>query len=79
MLDPQPGENVLDLCAAPGGKLTYIAQRMRNEGRIVAYDTAPNGLKLVEQNCARLGVSCVQPPSILQPSPLNRQQVSTAF
>jgi 16S rRNA (cytosine967-C5)-methyltransferase len=70
-LDPQPGESVLDLCAAPGGKLTYIAQLMRNEGRLLAHDTAPERLKLIEQNCARLGVTCVQTvlPSTLNPQP----------
>ena len=70
-LDPQPGESVLDLCAAPGGKLTAIAQFMRNEGRLLAHDTTPERLELIEQNCARLGVSCVQPvsPSILNPQP----------
>ena len=59
-LEPQPGESVLDLCAAPGGKLTYVAQLMRNEGRLLAQDTAPERLNLIEQNCARLGVTCVQ-------------------
>ena len=70
-LDPQPGESVLDLCAAPGGKLTAIAQFMRNEGRLLAHDTTPERLELIEQNCARLGVSCVQTvsPSILNPQP----------
>jgi 16S rRNA (cytosine967-C5)-methyltransferase len=57
-LDPQPGERVLDLCAAPGGKLTYIAQRMQNNGFIIAHDTSPERLRLVEENCYRLGVSC---------------------
>jgi 16S rRNA (cytosine967-C5)-methyltransferase len=59
-LDPQPGDSVLDLCAAPGGKLTYIAQRMGNEGRLLANDTAPERLKLIRDNCARLGVTCVE-------------------
>jgi 16S rRNA (cytosine967-C5)-methyltransferase len=59
-LDPQPGETILDLCAAPGGKTTYIAQRMRNEGRLVAHDASPERLQLVKENCARLGVTCVQ-------------------
>jgi 16S rRNA (cytosine967-C5)-methyltransferase len=70
-LDPQPGEHVLDLCAAPGGKLTYIAQLMRNEGRLLAHDTAADRLKLIEQNCTRLGVTCVQTilPSALNPQP----------
>jgi len=66
MLDPQPGETVLDLCAAPGGKLTAIAQLMRNEGRLLAHDTTRERMVLIDQNCARLGVSCVQacpPPS----------------
>jgi 16S rRNA (cytosine967-C5)-methyltransferase len=57
-LDPRPCETVLDLCAAPGGKLTYIAQLMRNEGRLVGHDTSRERLKLIEENCARLGVTC---------------------
>jgi 16S rRNA (cytosine967-C5)-methyltransferase len=59
-LNPQPGETVLDLCAAPGGKTTYIAQLMQNEGRIVAQDVSSERLKLVEENCNRLGVACVE-------------------
>jgi|SRR6266568_194555 len=59
-LNPHPGETVLDLCAAPGGKLTYIAQLMRNQGRLVARDITPARLKLIEENCTRLGVTCVQ-------------------
>jgi len=59
MLDPQPGETVLDLCAAPGGKATFMAQLMRNEGRIVAQDIEPGRLKLIQENCVRLGASCV--------------------
>jgi 16S rRNA (cytosine967-C5)-methyltransferase len=59
-LNPQPGETILDLCAAPGGKLSYIAQLMRNTGKLIAHDTFPDRLKLIEENCARLGVSIVQ-------------------
>jgi len=73
-LDPQPGESILDLCAAPGGKLTYLAQLVRNEARLTAYDISPERLKLIEENCARLGVTCAHPvlPSTLagQTSPL---------
>jgi 16S rRNA (cytosine967-C5)-methyltransferase len=75
-LDPQPGETILDLCAAPGGKLTYIAQLMRNQGRLIAHDTFPDRLKMIEENCARLGVTIAQGvlPSTLDPRPstLNR-------
>lgn len=60
MLDPQPGETVLDACAAPGGKTTYIAQKMRNQGNVIAADTSEIRLKLVEENCKRLGVSIVR-------------------
>jgi 16S rRNA (cytosine967-C5)-methyltransferase len=58
-LDPQPGESILDLCAAPGGKTTFIAQRMQNQGRIVAEDTNPERLQLLRENCTRLGTTCV--------------------
>ncbi len=71
-LNPQPGENILDLCAAPGGKLTYIAQRMRNEGKLVAHDTFPDRLKLIEENCARLGVTIAQ--TVLPPGAPKRSE-----
>lgn len=70
-LDPRPGEHILDLCAAPGGKLTHIAQLMRNEGRLVAHD-APARLGLVAQNCGRLGVTCVEATSDLTSAPPRR-------
>ena len=59
-LDPQPGETVLDLCAAPGGKTTFIAQLMKNHGRLLASDFSAERMKLVSQNCERLGVTCVE-------------------
>lgn len=59
MLEPHPGEAVLDVCAAPGGKTGYIAQLMNNEGRILAEDLDPERLKLVQANCARLGANSV--------------------
>lgn len=69
-LDPEPGETILDLCAAPGGKTTYLAQLMRNEGRIVAHDTSVDRLRLVRENCARLGVTCAD---VVLPATLNRE------
>jgi len=60
VLDPQSGETILDLCAAPGGKTTLIAQRMNNTGCVVATDTSAERLKLVQENSARLGVTCVK-------------------
>jgi len=59
-LNPQPGEAILDLCAAPGGKTTFIAQLLRNEVRIVAQDLSAERLKLLQDNCTRLGVTCVE-------------------
>jgi 16S rRNA (cytosine967-C5)-methyltransferase len=75
-LAPQPGETILDLCAAPGGKTTFIAQIINNDGKIVACDISEERLKLVKENCARLGVMCVEPILFstfnLQPSIFNR-------
>ena len=56
LLDPQPGETVLDACAAPGGKTSYIAERMRNEGRITACDVSRPRLERLHENLARLQV-----------------------
>lgn len=60
-LDPKPGQSILDLCAAPGGKTTFAAQLMGNQGRILACDKDTSRLGLLRENCARLGVTCVDP------------------
>ena len=59
-LASRPGETILDLCAAPGGKTTFIAQQINNEGKIVACDISADRLKLILENCQRLGVTCVE-------------------
>jgi len=59
-LDPKPGDHVLDVCAAPGGKTTLMAQRMKDRGRIFAQDLAADRLHRVKENCERLGVTCVE-------------------
>jgi 16S rRNA (cytosine967-C5)-methyltransferase len=74
-LGPQPGETILDFCAAPGGKTTFIAQLMNNQGRIIAQDVSEERLKWIQENCARLGVTCVE---TVLPSTLNLQP-STGF
>ena len=60
MLNPRPGEAILDLCAAPGGKATAIAARMENDGRVVATDIREDRLKQLRENCDRLGTDCVE-------------------
>lgn len=59
MLQAQRGETIMDLCAAPGGKTTYIAQKMKNEGAVHARDLESSRLKLVQENAARLGATAV--------------------
>jgi len=53
-LDPRPGEKILDVCAAPGGKTSFMAELMKNEGEIVAVDISEKKLKLLRQNISRM-------------------------
>lgn len=59
LLDPKPGEIVLDMAAAPGGKTTQLAQWMKNKGTIVALDMKTQRLDALRNNCARLGATNV--------------------
>lgn len=60
VLDPQSGERILDLCAAPGGKSTQIAGRMRGDGLLVSNEIVPSRAKILSRNIERLGVTnCV--------------------
>ena len=59
ILNPQPGEYVLDACSAPGGKTTYMAEVMRNNGKIDAWDIHEHRTKLVEKNAKRLGINII--------------------
>jgi 16S rRNA (cytosine967-C5)-methyltransferase len=60
LLDPKPGETVIDLCSAPGGKTTFIGELMKNQGKIIAVDKYEHRLNLVKQSCERLGVENVE-------------------
>lgn len=57
MLEPQPGERVCDLCAAPGGKTTQIAGRMMGEGFLLCNEINPKRARILSQNIERMGVS----------------------
>jgi 16S rRNA (cytosine967-C5)-methyltransferase len=60
LLDPQPGERVLDICAAPGGKTTAIAERVGPSGSVVAIDRNPRRLDLVQRAVRRLGLTGIR-------------------
>jgi 16S rRNA (cytosine967-C5)-methyltransferase len=58
LVDPQPGEVVVDACAAPGGKTLHLAELMGDRGQVWACDRAPR-LKKLQENCDRLGLRSI--------------------
>jgi 16S rRNA (cytosine967-C5)-methyltransferase len=65
LLAPEPGERILDVCSAPGGKTTDIAERMGDRGAVLAHDRLPERLKRVAENAARLGLSAITTIDVL--------------
>ena len=57
----EPGMRVLDMCSAPGGKTTHVAQLMENKGEIIACDVHEHKLKLIAENAERLSISIIKP------------------
>ncbi|MBP3479493.1 MAG: RsmB/NOP family class I SAM-dependent RNA methyltransferase [Oscillospiraceae bacterium] len=57
LLDPQPGEKICDLCAAPGGKSTQIAGRMAGEGLLLCNELNPKRAKILSRNIERMGIA----------------------
>lgn len=57
LLNPQPGERIFDICAAPGSKSFTMAQLMENKGEILAFDLYDHKLKLIEEGAEKLGIT----------------------
>lgn len=60
VLEPQPGQLLIDVCSAPGGKAAYAATLMNNKGRVIAKDIYENKLELIRQTSKRLGLDIIQ-------------------
>ncbi len=71
LLDPKPGERVLDLCAAPGGKSTQIASAMQQQGLLISNEIHPSRAKILSENIERMGIRNVivtnESPNSLSP------------
>ncbi|MDP8232672.1 MAG: 16S rRNA (cytosine(967)-C(5))-methyltransferase RsmB [Candidatus Zophobacter franzmannii] len=61
LLDPKPGESILDMFAAPGGKATFICEKLNNTGEVIAIDKKPSKVKMIKQAAERLQLSNIIP------------------
>lgn len=59
VLAPKAGETVIDMCAAPGGKTTHLAQIMKNQGKIFAFDIHEHKTELIKENATRMGADII--------------------
>ena len=59
ILNPKQDEEILDACSSPGGKATYLAEIMKNKGKIDAWDIHEHRTKLVDENSKRLGIKII--------------------
>lgn len=61
VLSPKSGDTVIDMCAAPGGKTTHMAELMSNKGKIYAFDVHEHKMELIKKNAQRLGITIIEP------------------
>jgi 16S rRNA (cytosine967-C5)-methyltransferase len=60
LLDPKPDETILDLCVAPGGKAIYIAELMKNKGKIIGVDLSAERIEITRKNCEKFWTKIIQ-------------------
>lgn len=60
LLNPLPGDTILDMCAAPGGKATFMAELMKNKGHILAVDRYPNKCEKIMRRAKALGITIIE-------------------
>ena len=75
-LDAQPGERILDLCAAPGGKSTQIAAAMGGEGLLISNEIHPTRVKILSENIERMGI---RNGMVLNESPQSLKKIFEAY
>ncbi|XP_037693597.1 tRNA (cytosine(72)-C(5))-methyltransferase NSUN6 isoform X2 [Choloepus didactylus] len=77
VLNPQPGEKILDMCAAPGGKTTHIAARMCDQGEVIALDKISHKVEKIKQNASLLGLKSIRAFCFDGTKALKREMVGT--
>lgn len=60
IMDPKPGSTIIDLCGAPGGKATHLAEKMNNIGRVISKDMFEHKIELIKENTKRLGINIIE-------------------
>ncbi len=76
-LSAKPGEVIIDVCAAPGGKTTQMAEDSKNKAKITAFDLYDHKVDIIKSNCRRLGITCVD-ASVWDSSTANEKYIGTA-
>ena len=77
VLNPTPGDNILDACSSPGGKTTYLAEIMNNEGKIEAWDIHEHRTKLVENAAKRLDIENIK--TVVQDATIYNEKYENKF
>lgn len=77
ILNPKQGDLIIDVCSAPGGKSTHVAQLINDEGEIISFDIYKHKIDLVNKNCKRLGINSVR-TEIFDATKVNEKYINKA-